>query len=521
MRSIDFDGFSTTALKFGRKEKIHVRRTWDFSPLKTDGGWVINATFCQKMWTTNAAYKRNRTILPKILDYFGHHPTISNRAMSQMPSPNPNPNPNPNAIPSPTYDVIILGASGFTGKYVIREALKFLNVPSSPLKNFAIAGRNTSKLSQALQWASGPNSPPEIPILIADTTDPASLRHLASQTKIILNCVGPFRLYGEPVVEACVDSGCDYLDICGEPEFMERMEVKYHDKAVVNGSLAVSACGFDYIPAELGWMFNSRQWMPPAICCKVEAYISLESDKRIVGNLGTYESAVLGVANADKLQELRRSRPKRPRPVIPGTFPNGPMVNHLKKVGLWAVKLPSADATVVWRTLSCLAEDSRGLPGVNESTEQIEKREAFWSTIKPAHFGRLLLLNFPSVFSLGFFRKKGPTKDEVASATFKMWFVGQGFSDGSLASQGNRKPDMEIITRVMGPEIGYLTTPIILVQCALILLNERDNLPKGGVFPPGIVFGPTDLQDRLQQNGISFDVISKKPVYRNGSSLQF
>lgn len=218
--------------------------------------------------------------------------------------------------PNPTYDVIILGASGFTGKYVIREALKFLNVPSSPLKNLAIAGRNNSKLSQALQWASRPNPPPEIPILTADTTDPSSLRELASQTKIILNCVGPFRIYGEPVVEACADSGCDYLDISGEPEFMERMEVKYHDKAVENGSLLVSACGFDSIPAELGLMFNSRQWLPPAVPNSVEAYLSLESDKRIVGNLGTYESAVLGVANVDKLQELRRSRPKSPRPVV-------------------------------------------------------------------------------------------------------------------------------------------------------------------------------------------------------------
>ncbi|TMX00372.1 hypothetical protein EJD97_000943 [Solanum chilense] len=445
--------------------------------------------------------------------------------------------------PNPTYDVIILGASGFTGKYVIREALKFLNVPSSPLKNLAIAGRNNSKLSQALQWASRPNPPPEIPILTADTTDPSSLRELASQTKIILNCVGPFRLYGEPVVEACADTGCDYLDISGEPEFMERMEVKYHDKAVENGSLLVSACGFDSIPAELGLMFNSRQWLPPAVPNSVEAYLSLESDKRIVGNLGTYESAVLGVANMDKLQELRRSRPKRPRPVIPGPRPpKGPLMDHLKEVGVLAVKLPSADAIVVRRTLSCLAENPHGLPGVNESTEQVERREAFWSSIKPVHFGvkiasksplgvvrfiivglfiglfgkiglgRWLLLKFPSLFSLGWFRKKGPTEDEVASATFKMWFVGHGFSDGSLASQGNRKPDTEIITRVMGPEIGYLTTPIILVQCALILLKERNNLPKGGVFPPGIVFGPTDLQDRLQHNGISFDVISKKTI---------
>ncbi|CAI0386943.1 unnamed protein product [Linum tenue] len=63
--------------------------------------------------------------------------------------------------------------------------------------------------------------------------------------KLLLNCVGPFRLYGDPVVAACSQTGCDYLDICGEPEFMERMEVNYHDQAVEKGSLIVSACGFD------------------------------------------------------------------------------------------------------------------------------------------------------------------------------------------------------------------------------------------------------------------------------------
>lgn len=56
---------------------------------------------------------------------------------------------------------------------------------------------------------------------------------------------------------ACIDAGCDYLDICGEPEFMERMEAMYHEKAVGNGSLVVSACGFDSVPAEIGLMFNS------------------------------------------------------------------------------------------------------------------------------------------------------------------------------------------------------------------------------------------------------------------------
>ncbi|CAN1848154.1 Probable mitochondrial saccharopine dehydrogenase-like oxidoreductase At5g39410, partial [Linum perenne] len=331
----------------------------------------------------------------------------------------------------PPFDIIILGASGFTGKYVIREALKFLNSQSSPLKSLALAGRNPSKLSQALKWAtssqSHPNSSPSppIPILSADTTDPSSLRLLCSQTKLLLNCVGPFRLYGDPVVAACAQTGCDYLDICGEPEFMERMELNYHDQAVLNGSLVVSACGFDSVPAELGWMFNSKQWRSPAVPNQIEAYLSLESDRNIVGNFGTYESAVLGVANMDKLIELRRSRPRRPKPT------------------------------------------------------------------------------------------KGPSEDEVASASFKMWFVGRGYSNwNEEASEENKKkkPDAEIITRVMGPEIGYVTTPIVLLQCALILLGQRDSLPKGGVLTPGIVFGPTDLQERLQQNGISFDVISRKNV---------
>ncbi|KAL5582223.1 hypothetical protein UlMin_014665 [Ulmus minor] len=441
------------------------------------------------------------------------------------------------------YDLIILGASGFTGKYVVKEALKFLNIPSSPLKSIALAGRNPAKLTQTLKWAAHPHSPPPIPVLTADTTDLSSLHRLCSQTKLILNCVGPFRLYGEPVVAACAETGTDYLDICGEPEFMERMEANYHEKAVETGSLVISACGFDSVPAELGLIFNSRQWVDPAVPNRVEAYLSLESDKRIVGNIGTYESAVLGVANAGKLQELRRSRPRRARPVIPGPPPpKGPTLEHQKKIGLWAVKLPSADSIVVRRTLATLTENPGGLPGLNESAEQIEKRKSFWSTVKPAHFGvkigtksllgifrlmtvgifigifgktsfgRWLLLKFPSFFSLGWFRKKGPSDEEVRSATFKMWFVGYGFSDSSLVSQGKSKPNMEIVTRVMGPEIGYLTTPIILLQCALIHLSQRENLPKGGVFPPGIVFGPTDLQERLQENGISFDVISKNVV---------
>ncbi|RWR77254.1 putative mitochondrial saccharopine dehydrogenase-like protein oxidoreductase [Cinnamomum micranthum f. kanehirae] len=441
------------------------------------------------------------------------------------------------------FDVVILGASGFTGKYVVREALKFLNSPSSPLKTLALAGRSPSKLSQTLSWASSPTPPPHLPILQADVSDFSSLLSLSRRTRLLLNCVGPFRLHGQPVVAACVESGTDYLDITGEPEFMEKMEALYHDKAREAGSLVISACGYDSVPAEMGLIFNSLQWVSPAAPNRVEAYLSLESERKIVGNFATLESLVLGVANVGQLQELRRSRPRRARPVIPGPPPpKGPIVEHQKSIGRWAVKLPSADAIVVRRTLSSLTENPDGLPGVNEDEDQIERRKNFWVMVKPAHFGvkivsksllgivryifmgiliglfatfafgQSLLLKYPQIFTLGMFRKTGPTEEEVNSATFKMWFVGHGYSDSNLASREKKKPDMEIITRVSGPEIGYVTTPIILLQCALILLGQRDKLPQGGVLTPGIVFGPTDLQNRLQQNGISFDIVARNAL---------
>lgn len=218
----------------------------------------------------------------------------------------------------PTYDLIILGASGFTGQYVLREALKFLSTPSSPspLRSLAIAGRNPSKLKSTLHWAAAPSQPPSIPILQANTSSPDSLLALARQARLLISCVGPYRLHGRPVASACCEAGTDYLDISGEPEFIERTEVEFHEKAADTGALIVSACGFDSIPAEFGMMFHCRKWDPPSVVNNIEAYLSLESDKKIVGNIGTYESAVLGVANAGKLQEFRKSRPRRPRPKV-------------------------------------------------------------------------------------------------------------------------------------------------------------------------------------------------------------
>ncbi|GJN32965.1 hypothetical protein PR202_gb21516 [Eleusine coracana subsp. coracana] len=205
---------------------------------------------------------------------------------------------------------------------------------------------------------------------------------------------------------------------------------------------------------------------------------------------------------------------------------------------MWATRLHNADTSVVNRTLSTVTKYPEGLPGVEESPEYTEHRKNFWSSIKPAHygekitslkavvwllvvgffisllgkfsFGRSLLLRYPKFFTLGLFRKSGPTEDEVNSSSFEMWFVGRGFTDAAHTSKHESKTDKEIITKVSGPDIGYITTMITLIQCAITLLSERNNLPKGGVYTPGTIFGPTGLQQRLQENGISFEVLETK-----------
>lgn len=99
-----------------------------------------------------------------------------------------------------------------------------------------------------------------MPILIADTSDPASFAALATCARVVLSCAGLFRFHGHAVAAACATVGADCLDISEEPGFMERVEAELHEPTARSGSLIVSACGFGFVPAEFGFLFHSRQW---------------------------------------------------------------------------------------------------------------------------------------------------------------------------------------------------------------------------------------------------------------------
>lgn len=183
---------------------------------------------------------------------------------------------------------------------------------------------------------------------------------MAQSARVVISTVGPFRHFGEPVVRACVQAGTDYLDVCGEPEFIERMEFEYDAKAREAGCYVASAVGFDSVPGDVGALWTSSLFTPPARCTTVETFISLKGGPSgIQGHYPTYESAVYGFAAAGELSALRkRAAAARGRVNlgIPGPKPKRQARGAYEpRVAAWTLPFMGSDASVVRRTTAALA----------------------------------------------------------------------------------------------------------------------------------------------------------------------
>ncbi|MEM6766659.1 MAG: saccharopine dehydrogenase NADP-binding domain-containing protein [Bacteroidota bacterium] len=152
-----------------------------------------------------------------------------------------------------TYDIIIWGASGFTGRLVAEYLYNTYGVDKD-LK-WAMGGRNEGKLAEVRAAVADEN----VPLIIADSHDEASLDAMTKQAKVICTTVGPYAKYGVPLVAACVKNKTHYCDLAGEPPFIREMIDKHHDTAKANGVKIVHSCGFDSIPSDLGVLFSQQQ----------------------------------------------------------------------------------------------------------------------------------------------------------------------------------------------------------------------------------------------------------------------
>ncbi len=379
-------------------------------------------------------------------------------------------------------DLVLFGATGFTGgltaDYLARHAPDGLR--------WALAGRNQAKL-EGVRRRLTEVAPAlaDLPLLHADIEDADSLADVARRSRVVVTTVGPYLSYGEPLVAACAAAGTDYLDLTGEPEFVDLMYLAHHETAVASGARIVHAAGFDSVPHDLGVLYTLQQLQargPVRVRGVVRASATFSG--------GTFHSAMAAFAGARRTkavtQERRRAEP-RPEGRRSRAVAGKPHKDDL--LGYWLLPLPTIDPIVVARSGAALS--SYG-PDFRYS------HYAGTKTLRYAGGGMVgagaiaVAAQIPPVRNV--LKKRvpqgsGPSEGRRDASWFTVEFVGE--SDGT-----------QVQTKVSGGDPGYTETAKMLAESALCLAYD-DNPQTAGQVTTAVAMGQ-HLTDRLVAAGISF-----------------
>jgi saccharopine dehydrogenase (NAD+, L-glutamate forming) len=383
------------------------------------------------------------------------------------------------------HDIVLVGATGFTGgltaEYLLRHAPAGLR--------WALAGRNPEKL-EAVRARLADIDPraADLPLLHADATDPASLADLAASTRVVITTVGPYLEHGGPLVAACAEAGTDYVDLTGEPEFVDRTYLECHATAERTGARIVHACGFDSVPHDLGAMYTVRQL---AATGPVRVRGVVRSSGTFSG--GTFHSALGQFSRARQMrsaiQERRRAEPRpegRRSRAVSGKPHRDPVL------GYWLVPLPTIDPFVIARSGAASAAYGPDFSYSHYAGTKTLRYAAGGAAAAIAMFGAAQVPPLRS-FLLGRVPQgEGPDERRRSTSWFTVDFVGEG--DGRT-----------VHTRVSGGDPGYDETAKMLAESALCLALD-DNPPAAGQVTTAQAMGD-NLLARLQAAGIRFEVI--------------
>ena len=382
------------------------------------------------------------------------------------------------------HDVILFGATGFTGALTAG----YLAEHADPGTKWALAGRSRSKLEGVRERLGSGHA--ELPLLEADVSDAGSMRALAESARVVITTVGPYINYGEPLVAACAAAGTDYVDLTGEPEFVDLMWLRYHEQARASGARIVHSCGFDSIPYDLGALFTVSH-LPEGVP------ISLEGFVRAGGTFsgGTYHSAVHIMGRLRQGMQVgreRRSREERPSNRRVRGLAGRP--HDEPDAGGWVVPFPTIDPQTVLRSARAL--DRYGPDFSYSHYLVVGKLPAVVGLAAGA--GTVIGLAQLPITRRALLKLKdpgdGPSPEKRAKSWFRVLFRAR--ADGQA-----------LTTSVSGGDPGYGETSKMLAQSALCLAH--DELPeRAGQLTPAVAMGQA-LIDRLQREGIRFEVVEK------------
>ncbi|MGY6551104.1 MAG: saccharopine dehydrogenase family protein [Erythrobacter sp.] len=152
------------------------------------------------------------------------------------------------------FDIIIFGATGYTGR-LVAEYLAHHYGERDDAPKWAMAGRSLEKLEAVRSEIGAPDT---TPLVVADADDTADLEAMCRRTRVVLSTVGPYQLYGDKLLAACVATGTDYADLCGEPAWMAQKIAEHQAAAEASGARICFSSGFDSIPFDLGVLMTQK-----------------------------------------------------------------------------------------------------------------------------------------------------------------------------------------------------------------------------------------------------------------------
>jgi short subunit dehydrogenase-like uncharacterized protein len=385
------------------------------------------------------------------------------------------------------HDIVLFGATGFTGGLTA----EYLAHHAGPDTRWALAGRSQGKLEALRERLAAIDAAcATLPLLRADVADEVSLRDVAASTRVVVTTVGPYLSFGEPLVAACASAGTDYADLTGEPEFVDRMFVRYHEQAVGTGARIVHACGFDSIPHDLGVLFTVEQ-LPEGVPLTVRGFVRAGGRP----SAGTYHSAITSFARVRQAGAAHAQRRRaEPRPAQRRISSIRDVGRYERSLGAWALPMPTIDPQVVKRSAAAL--DRYG-PDFSYGHYIAVKRLPVAIGLAGGVTGLFALSQLPPTRSLLMSRMRsgdGPTPEQREKGWFKVRFIGEG---------GGRR----VVTEVAGGDPGYGETSKMLAESALCLAH--DELPAtAGQVTTAVAMGDA-LIERLKRQGITFEVLEE------------
>lgn len=401
------------------------------------------------------------------------------------------------------YDIIIWGASGFTGRLVVEYLIqKYGN--DNNLK-WAMAGRNEDKLKEIRELLGNE----DVPIIVADSNDRSSLDDLTKKAKVVCTTVGPYAKYGSNLVTACVQNGSHYCDLCGEIQWIRRMIDAHHESAKKNKTRIVHCCGFDSIPSDFGVYFLQKEAKSRfgEYAEQITLYVKAMKGTYSGGTIASLQN-VLAEAQSDSsvyaiLQDPYALNPEGQR--------EGKDQLDITKaeydpdVDAWVAPFVMAGInTKVVRRSHALA----GFPyGKDFRYEEVVLAGKGLKGRLQAHGGALTMAMAEAMKPGSVLKKigdrflpepgEGPSKEQRENGFFNIMLSGKLRNNQAIKVKitGDRDP-------------GYGSTRKMLAEAAICLAKDENNIPETfGSLTPSTAMAEVLLKRLIENAGLNFDIL--------------